>query len=120
MYQDYIPREVARRIITSPRTEAQMLNILDATPGILPPEWISVKKSLPKENNKYLTVTIEYNNKRAIKVIGFAKDLYEIDNHDFFNRKGQSGWYSYSSEYGYTEESGIVAWQPPLNVYEGE
>ena len=47
----------------------------------------------------------------------YAKNLYTIDKYDFYDKKGKPGWYDFSSECGYFEIDGILAWQELPEVY---
>ena len=76
-------------------------------------EWISVKDRLPEKDGKYLVV--EYSKtfkKQYLNVSSFAVDLHKIDKYDFYHEKDRSGFYGYSSEWGYFKESDITHWMP--------
>ena len=84
-------------------------------------EWISVKDRLPSVDGDYL-VTIKFKvlKNYGIGIMGYAKNLYKVDEYDFHNKK-RPGWYSYDSEYGYYENNDVVAWMELPEVYkEGE
>ena len=81
--------------------------------GVVVPQWTSVKDRLPETNGKYLCA--EYSKtfkKQYLNVSRFATDLYKVDKHDFCDEKGKSGFYGYSSEWGYFKESDITHWMP--------
>ena len=81
--------------------------------GVVVPQWTSVKDRLPETNGKYLCA--EYSKtfkKQYLNVSRFARDLYKVDKHDFCDEKGKSGFYGYSSEWGYFKESDITHWMP--------
>lgn len=65
-------------------------------------------KNKPRKNGAYLVVT-KSNFGTNISISNYAKNLYKIDNYDFYNVKG-SGWYKYDSEYGYYEIDNVIAW----------
>lgn len=72
--------------------------------------WISVKDRLPDEEGKYLCINkmwdyVYYN------ILDFTKDLYKLDNFRFFDRKGESGFCDYDSEWGYREVD-VEFWMP--------
>jgi hypothetical protein len=72
-------------------------------------KWISVKDRLPDKNGKYLC----YCGESFIKttdIYSFAKNLKKVDKYDFRDKK--AGWYSYDSEWGYFERSGVTHWMP--------
>lgn len=82
-------------------------------------KWISVKDRLPYLNGRYL-VTVEYTDRRVIQIVGYAKNLSEIDEYDFHDDRGD-GWYLYDGEYGYYTVNNIIAWMPLPEPYkEGE
>ena len=40
-------------------------------------------------------------------------DLYQIDEYDFNDKKGQKGWFYCDHEYGYyCEDNSVYAWMP--------
>ena len=80
------------------------------------PRWIPVSEKLP-ENGTYL-VTLERfcGGEPRINMRSFAKDLNKVDEFDF--PKHKCGWYNYDSEYGYWEDTGVIAWMPLPEPYE--
>ena len=77
--------------------------------GKLENKWISVNDRLPDENGRYLC----YCGESFIKttdIYSFAKNLKKVDKYDFRDKK--AGWYSYDSEWGYFERSGVTHWMP--------
>lgn len=86
-------------------------------------KWISVKDRLPNKDGRYL-VTYGYIvdlNYRYIKTVEFAENLTKLDNYDFpKNEYNRAGFYDYDSEYGYCEETNVLAWMELPPVYEGE
>lgn len=64
-------------------------------------EWISVKDKLPEKDGEYLCVMNAPFVQPYIKVRSYAHNLYSVDKYDFYNDKGESGFYRYDSEYGY-------------------
>ena len=88
---------------------------------VVPVEWISVKDRLPDKNGKCLCA--EYSkafNRHFIEVLGFAKDLHKVDEFEFKNKKGKSGFYDYDSEWGYTEYENVTHWMPLPELPEKE
>ena len=47
----------------------------------------------------------------------FAKDLYQVDQNNFYDKQGKCGWYSYDRQYGYYEKSTVIAWMPLPELY---
>ena len=85
-------------------------------------DWIRCEDKLPSENGDYLVTTISCvgNKKPYVKIMSFAKDLYRTNENDFADMAGLSGWYGYSSEYGYYIVTSVRAWQPLPEAYKGE
>lgn len=55
------------------------------------------------------TLTL-FNSVPCYQVARFSKDLFKVDDVDFFDRKGVSGFYEYDSEWGYLTVNYIVAY----------
>lgn len=117
--RDLIYRETARRIIDSPRSKQQMLTVLSNTPSVPPEdEWIPVSKP-PKVGGKYL-VTLHYNTHDTVETAYYSKNLYKVDEYDFYDKR-RPGWYNYDSEYGHYEQTDVIAWCKLIEPYkEGE
>ena len=86
------------------------------------PQWIPCSERLPEEDGEYLVL---YHTRSAYKpyvydVISFANDLYKIDEYDFYDEKGQKGWFYYDREYGYCKDDSVIAWMPLPEPYRGE
>lgn len=77
-------------------------------------QWISVNEKLPEKEGdcEYLVTS-----RSGINILSFAKDLYKVDEYDFWDKKGVSGWFDYDSEYGYIEIDGVIAWMPLPEEY---
>ena len=84
-------------------------------------KWISCSERLPKNNGEYL-VTEKFSNgfPPDVCILQFAKDLYKLDEHDFYNRKGEAGFCRYDQEFGYSEAKGVIAWREKPEPYRGE
>lgn len=78
------------------------------------PQWICAKEKLPEEDKSYLV-----SSESGLDILSFAKDLYRVDEYDFWDKKGVSGWFDYDSEYGYIE-MGAIAWMPLPQPYKAE
>ena len=74
-------------------------------------EWINVKDRLPETNMRCLCAT-EYYNRIFYNTYYFSTNLYEVDNMDFLNEKGNAGFYNYDSEWGYYKISDVKYWMP--------
>ena len=93
----------------------KLLDWLNSQPtaDVVPVEWISVKDRLPKTNGKYLCANYSKTFKRHfIEVLSFAKDLHKVDEFDFKEEKGKSGFYMYDSEWGYSHFRNVTRWMP--------
>ena len=89
---------------------------------LLDPKWIPVEKELPEEDGEYLVSAkpiLGNNSPSYIDVAYFTTDLYGIDEHDFYNKKGVPGFYKYGSEWGIYKVNPI-AWQPLPEPYKEE
>jgi hypothetical protein len=51
------------------------------------------------------------NNPPYLDFCGFTSNLSKVDKYDF-EGKNRPGWYKYSSEWGYYEETGVTHWMP--------
>ena len=79
-------------------------------------DWISVKKSLPTKDGRYLTAhsahilgkTYPY----TYEVLGFSLNLSDVDKYDFSEEKykNKKGFYYYDSEWGYGEQPNVEFW----------
>ena len=76
--------------------------------------WIPVSERLP-EDGIYLVTVERIAGEPRIETKSFAKDLNRVDDYDFPEHK--CGWYEYDSEYGYWEDTDVIAWQPLPQPY---
>ena len=76
--------------------------------------WIPVEKVLPEEDGEVL-VTLEVNLLGEIRTCFdfayFSKDLCEVDDHEFQDKKGISGFYKHSWN-GEVYVVNPTSWQP--------
>ena len=82
---------------------------IDAIKKQMNPKWNKTSEIKPTEEKEYLCCSI-YNNMPYFTVKGWSNDLYEVDEYDFYDHKGESGFYSYDSEWGYIK-SDCDYWQ---------
>lgn len=47
--------------------------------------WISVKERLPNKNGQYITI----GNNKVVEINYWNKNLYKVDNYDFFDKKNK-------------------------------
>ena len=80
-----------------------------ATKKQMKPKWNKTSEVKPTEEKEYLCCSI-YNNRPHFTVLGWSNDLYEVSEFDFYDHKGESGFYSYDSEWGYIK-SDCDYWQ---------
>ena len=85
--------------------------------------WHNAKTNPPKETTKKYLVLIQnpftdhpHTPKYYYKILDYSKDLYNVDDFDFCNKKGKPGWYEYDSEFGYFEVNNVAFWTelPPF------
>ena len=83
-------------------------------------KWIPVSERLPEERGDYLvTQKATFTDYVYISVIGYAHNLYDVDEYDFADKK-RPGWYEYDSEWGYRECDDVIAWMPLPEPYKAE
>lgn len=86
-------------------------------------DWTPCIEGLPKSNGKYL-VTEQFSNVNVfppkVDVLCFSTDLSKVNRYDF--EKGESGFYRYDDEWGYTKVNDVTAWREKPEPYrvEGE
>lgn len=73
---------------------------IEAIEKQMKPKWNKTSEVKPTEEKEYLCCSI-YNSRPYFTVKYWSNDLYEVDEWDFCDRKGESGFYSYDSEWGY-------------------
>lgn len=85
--------------------------------------WHNAKTDFPEDTIKKYLVLIPYTIGRSphipkyyYRILDYAKDLYEVDDWDFNDKKGKPGWYDYDSEWGYSEIENVAFWAelPPF------
>lgn len=82
--------------------------------------WIPVDEEKPKDGTDCLvTYSVTYGNGR-VEIATFAEDLYEVDEYNFHDKVGVSGWFYFDDEYGYLEYSEVIAWMPLPEPYRSE
>ena len=82
--------------------------------------WIPVSERLPEKRGDYLvTQKATFTDYVYISVVGYALNLYDVDEYDFADKK-RSGWYEYDSEWGYRELDDVIAWMPLVEPYKAE
>ena len=69
-------------------------------------EWNLLRYKEPPKEEAYLT----YSHITGMAIYKWAENLYEVDDYDFDNEDGTSGFYGYDSEYGYYKPLYIDAW----------
>lgn len=91
---------------------------LDELPSVQPEpqprsyEWIPCSETLPEDSTNCL-VSVRCSGKVVVvDMATYSTDLFSVDEYDFYDNRGESGWYYYSGEYGYCKVLNVVAWMP--------
>ena len=100
--------------MTSKELKAYMEHIgrlrdVEAVKKQMKPKWNKTSEAKPTEEKEYLCCSI-YNNRPHFAVLDWSNDLYEVSEFDFYEHKGESGFYYYNSEWGYIK-SDCDYWQ---------
>lgn len=88
-------------------TPQELSNITEALKN---QTWHKTSEEKPTEDGQYLCCNI-YDEKQFFKILCWSNDLYEVDDFDFYNRKGKCGFYEFDAEYGHLE-SFCDYWMP--------
>ena len=94
---------------------AKLHDAVDNAPTIKPePKWIPCSERLPEEDGEYLVLYYTRSKYKPYMydVISFTNDLYQINEYDFYNQKGQKGWFYCDREYGFCKDNDVIAWMP--------
>ena len=79
-------------------------------------EWIPVTERLPIQEGEYLVTVNNIGGRPFRSIVRWANNLYNVDRYDFPFAK-RKGWYYYDSEWGYCEETDVIAWMPLPEPY---
>ena len=115
-------REEALKILDTIPTISEQVDALEMAIKALEqePKWIPVWERLPEKRGDYLvTQKATFTDYVYISVIGYALNLYDVDEYDFADKK-RPGWYEYDSEWGYRELDDVIAWMPLVEPYMAE
>lgn len=86
--------------------------------------WNSAKNPPKADYEKFLVLVRAYGGEGLYhKIAYYAHDLHKVNEYDFCSKNGKSGWYDYSSEWGYYEIDGVEFWMElpePPNLKDGE
>jgi hypothetical protein len=81
--------------------------------------WIPVSERLP-EDGRYLVTIGDAIGRPMVAIRCFNKDLSMVDDYEFTDKKGISGWTEYDSEYGWYIDEQVIAWMPLPESYKAE
>ena len=82
--------------------------------------WIPVSGRLPENEQLCLVTKRGFGKTKVVDIATYSTNLYKIDEREFCDEKGKSGWYYYDNEFGYCQPLGVVAWMPLLEPYQEE
>lgn len=82
--------------------------------------WIPVSEKLPKDDRDYLVTKRGISGRPVVATRYFSKDLSKVDEFDFWDKKGVSGWCWCDSEYGYYIDDKVIAWRELPEPYKEE
>ena len=94
-------------------SKEQVLHTINSQPPA--DQWIPCSERLPGKEGRYLC----FLGTGVMEVLKFTNDLYEVDEYDFSEHKGKAGFYTYDSEWGYSEADYIEAWARLPEPYKG-
>ena len=67
---------------------------------------------MPEKDGRYLvTSSSSFFKNNIISIENYTNNLYKVDEYDFHDKKGKSGFYYYNSEYGCGTLDDVIAWQ---------
>ena len=78
--------------------------------------WIPVSERMPEDGENCL-VSVRCSNNFLVDRGTYSTDLFKVDEEHFFGKRGESGWYHLSSEYGYCKILNVIAWMPEPRPY---
>lgn len=115
-----IKKVVEESVIFEDESEAFDMAIKALSSSEDPNRWIPVSERLPEKRGDYLvTQKTSFSDYVYRSVVGYALNLYDVDEYDFADKK-RPGWYEYDSEWGYHELDGVIAWMPLVEPYKAE
>ena len=116
---DLIDRQAAIDVASGYCHPANIADELRKLPSEqLKQQWIPCNERLPEEKGYYLTAYSYMSGHIGYNVSRFAKDLYKVDEYDFAEWKGVSGFFTIDDEYGYVKVDAL-AWMP-IEPWRGE
>ena len=109
-YEKHTVTEISHRNNTVSETQVERVDTI-------PQKWIPISEKLPEDGIYLVTIKTIMLDKPTVQIKSFAEDLYEVDEFDFRDKKGQCGWYDYDGETGYWEDDRVIAWMPLPEPY---
>ena len=90
---------------------------VNALPSAQPEQrWIPCSERMPEDGENCL-VSVRCSNDFLVDRGTYSTDLFKVDEEHFFGKRGESGWYHLSSEYGYCKILNVIAWMPEPRPY---
>ena len=107
---DLVPRKVVERIIKSPRTQEQMLLMLNSVPSVMSqdPRWISVDERLPEKN---IACLVKVGKSNLTQMAVYSDLMGTIDHRIFYQGEKEDGTFVNITKY-------VNAWMPLSSSYE--
>ena len=96
---------------------SECAEIIRDLPSVQPEQhWIPVSERMPEDGENCL-VSVRCSNDFLVDRGTYSTDLFKVDEEHFFGKRGESGWYHLSSEYGYCKILNVIAWMPEPRPY---
>ena len=95
-------------------------NVPSVTPAPKKERWIPCSERLPEDGQRCIVTTKGRLSYSYCEIASYSNNLYNVDEFDFYDKKNTSGFYNYDSEYGYYENTDVIAWMPLPEPYNAE
>ena len=111
---DSIPMEQTTEILL---LRKDLRNLPSAQPE---QRWIPCSERLPEDGQRCIVTTKGRLSYSYCEIASYSNNLYKVDEFDFYDKKNTSGFYNYDSEYGYYENTDVIAWMPLPEPWRGD